>query len=1156
MSCAVTLFPNDFITLKTTKNFLNNSIVALEPRTSSKVYASCNWPSVQTIKVVDNEIRIPNNTGSPIHIPKNEHLCQIRATQIVDCAKMPVNPHPAGKPVAASVDILPPYSKNVVVDPSVKLPNEWKLKFVQTNEHFDSVFEPVIGRYNDKSGRFRARIAFGPVLPPSCKLHAPCYGRDNLQALQDKFDELEAQGVFARPEEVGVTVQHVSPSFLVRKSSGNGFRLVTAFTSLGEYIKPIPSLMPTVESVLRTIADWKYIISTDLRDAFYQIPLDKDSMKWCATQTPYRGLRVYLVASQGLPGSSEWLEELLSLLFGSLVQEGWVAKVADDMYVGGDTVEQLHHNWGQVLNILYQNGLKLKAVKTFINPIHIQMLGWDWSEGCISACSHKLLPLVKCEPPPTVTALRSYIGAYKVFNRIVRGCAIHLNDLEKFIAGKQKNDKLVWSDAILSSFRASQTALSSATTITLPRRSDQLVLVHDGSQLGVGSVLYLKRGESIRLGSYFSAKLKSHQSLWYPCEIEALSIAASVSHFSPYIRESVHRTQILTDSRPCVQAWSKMRRGQFSTSARVATFMSTLSQFNLEVQHISGKLNLPSDFLSRNPPTCDSKSCQICKFIDDSDTVVVRQVSVKDILAGHQSVPFGNRVAWKELQMDCHDLRRVHAHLANGTRPNSKNTKVGVVKKFLRNAKIARDGLLVVKQAQPFLPESELIVVPLNILHGLVTSLHLSLHHPTIHQLINVFNRKFYSLNVSDCVASVVNSCSQCQSLQVMPTELHSQSSTIPPSVPLYVYAADVMRRCKQFILVLRDTFSSYTVASIMPNEQHDTLRSNMIIMISNLRPNPQSHASIRVDTAPGFQPLKNDSTLSSHNIALDFGRVHNKNKNPVIEKGIRELGSEILRVCPEGGAITKEQLAVIINQLNSRIRGRGLSAWEILNQRDQFTGEQIDIDDLLLSEQQAQQRATNQETSARHKAHGKPPASEASVAKGSLVYIKSEGDKTRARDRYLVTEVNENCCTVQKFVKSQLRSKRYQLKLTEVYPVSPELIELPGPIRDLDDCDQLEQEMDNDNHYVADQLEADVMYSEPCESSVPAEESPAAEADVVEMEDVVDVNEANSLEKDSSVVENVASGDIEQTSFAPRRTSRTKSKPVWMRTGEYEVEE
>ena len=78
--------------------------------------------------------------------------------------------------------------------------------------------------------------------------------------------------MFARPEDVGVVVQHVSPSFLVKKSSGTGHRLVTAFTSLGEYIKSLPSLMPTVESTLRTISEWKFIISTDLRDAFYQIP--------------------------------------------------------------------------------------------------------------------------------------------------------------------------------------------------------------------------------------------------------------------------------------------------------------------------------------------------------------------------------------------------------------------------------------------------------------------------------------------------------------------------------------------------------------------------------------------------------------------------------------------------------------------------------------------------------------------------------------------------------------------------------------------------------------------------------------------------------------------------------------------------------------------
>ena len=485
-----------------------DNVVALEPRTSSKVFADFKWPGVQILRVIDNEIRIPNTTSSPILIPKNEHLCQIRATHIVDDKKSIA---PQSKPVRPPADMSPPFSKTVIVDPNDHLGASWKARFSELNLKFDSVFEPVIGRYNDKSGRVRAHVTFGPALPPARKLHAPCYGKDNLQILQDKFDELEAQGVFARPEDVGVVVQHVSPSFLVRKASGIGYRLVTAFTTLGEYIKPLPTLIPTVESNLRVIAEWKFIITTDLRDAFYQIRLSKESMKWCATQTPFRGLRVYLVASQGLPGSSEWLEELMSLLFGKLVQEGWVSKVADDLYIGGQTIEQLFHNWVVVLNILYENGLKLKSIKTFIAPTHAQILGWDWHLGHISACAHKTLPLIKCEPPTTVTALRSYIGAYKVFNRVLRGCASQLDNIEQFIAGKQKNEKLMWTDAMLQSFKSSQVALSSATetTITLPRRDDQLVIVHDGSQVGVGSVLYVNRNNSTQLAGYFSAKLKS-----------------------------------------------------------------------------------------------------------------------------------------------------------------------------------------------------------------------------------------------------------------------------------------------------------------------------------------------------------------------------------------------------------------------------------------------------------------------------------------------------------------------------------------------------------------------------------------------------------------------------------------------------------------------
>ena len=142
---------------------------------------------------------------------------------------------------------------------------------------------------------------------------------------------MEAVGVFRRPEDIGVAVEYLNPSFLVRKSNG-GSRLVTAFTEVGRYSKPQPSLMPYVDSTLRYIACWKYIVVSDLTSGFYQIPLANGSRKYCGVVTPFRGVRVYTRCAMGMHGSETALEELMCRILGDLLQEGVVAKLADDLY--------------------------------------------------------------------------------------------------------------------------------------------------------------------------------------------------------------------------------------------------------------------------------------------------------------------------------------------------------------------------------------------------------------------------------------------------------------------------------------------------------------------------------------------------------------------------------------------------------------------------------------------------------------------------------------------------------------------------------------------------------------------------------------------------------------------------------------------------------
>ena len=143
---------------------------------------------------------------------------------------------------------------------------------------------------------------------------------------------------------------------------------MTAFADVGRYTKPQPSLMPDVDTTLRNIAQWKYIIQSDLTSAFYQIPLSKSSLKYCGVATPFRGVRLYTHCAMGMPGSETALEELMCRVLSDCIQDGFVAKLADDLYCGGNTLDELLSNWRRVLQSLQKCALRLSPSKTIICP--------------------------------------------------------------------------------------------------------------------------------------------------------------------------------------------------------------------------------------------------------------------------------------------------------------------------------------------------------------------------------------------------------------------------------------------------------------------------------------------------------------------------------------------------------------------------------------------------------------------------------------------------------------------------------------------------------------------------------------------------------------------------------------------------------------------
>ena len=1134
------ILPGEELELVVPHHVAKDGSVAVEPRFDNHhaKMSQCAWPDSGVHQVVNGKLKISNTTREPILINKNSHICNILPqSDFVSPAsilKVDVEDNKSGQSeVIAPVKKTSLYSASVQVDPDNILKSEEREKFKSLISQYDAVFNPVIGTYNNKSGPVYVEVNMGPEPPPQFKGRVPFYGKQEMQLLQEKFDVLVAKGVFQRPQDLGVTMENVNPSFLVKKRDSLDKRLVTDFTTIASHCRPTPTLMPNVDATLRQIAEWNVLLKTDFTEAYFQLQLKKSSMKYCGVVSPFQGSYVYTRGCMGLPGTEVALEELTCRLFGHMVKEGKVAKLADDLFVGGKNITELHKNFEEVLQILQENNIRLSGKKTIIAPKSVLILGWIWCNGTIRSGAHRLSALSECEPPETVKALRSYIGAYRFLSRVVKNYAALLLPLENMIVGeKVGTKKLEWSDSKLVEFQKAQSALKDAKAITLPRSDDILHIVTDAAitPTAVGAVMYAVREGKPLLAGFFNSKLPLYQRKWLPCEVEGVAIGAAISHFAPYILQSNHKPVIFTDSKPCVDAVKKLNRGEFSVSARLTTFLSSVSRYQAIVKHIQGAANVTSDFISRNPVECKDDRCQLCSFLKASMDAVVATIKVSDVLEGRVSLPFINKGSWVEIQELCSDLRHVFKFIRNGTTPGKKGRNLREVKRYMSSkVVISREGALVVRQIQPFNDAAERIVVPQQVLHGILTVLHLRLCHPTAYQLNKVFNRFFFALNVETAIDQCTTSCHHCSSMNPLPTSLIEESTESSPDHFAQKFAADVIKRNSQLILVLRETVSSFTQAELIISEQSTELSAGLLRLSNLMRPSKLTQMIIRVDPHVShvsmFMEIEKNRGLAEHNIKLEIGRVLNKNKNPVGEKAVQELTKEILNQSPEGGQISTTTLSNAVAMLNSRLRAPGVSAHEMFTQRDQTTGFQLSLDDINLISEQHSRRQANHKYSDKSKSRGKPSLPAAKLSVGDIVYIYQDKNKLAARPRYIVISIDGEWCKLRRFANKRLHHVTYKAKLTECYLVPVEVSEDFTPSRVEDDDEGVEiqrrnyklvpevedpdseslneEEEEEEDEELSESSDSSDQPSDSSESSVQSELSGQQEDEVVVSEDV-----------------------------------------------------
>jgi len=1028
-----TLLPGQNIRLKVP--FTDKNVVAVEPAAHSN---SEQWPLPQLCTVIGGFVTINNDTQAPIILGKDIKQVQVRPTthlqtKTQDCGKYRT---------------IPPINPDLPTIPArTDLPPKVTTLIQQSHKESAAVFnKDLTGGYNGACGPHVCRLNWaGDTRPTADQVRMVSYSHDLKQLHQAVCDDLTNQQVLGIPQDHNVNVQFVCPSFLRRKPKAKGkpnhlltkddVRLVVNFSPINDHLKNIPSVKTTTNDVLISLGRWKCIIIFDLQQGFFQNHMDPQDCKWLGVATPFGGIRFLRRSGQGLLGQSEELEELLTKILKPELQAGKCCKIADDIIIGGQTYEEAATTYATILKKLNAANIKLAANKTHIFPQSADILGWKWQEGSrLLPSPHRQLALknTRQEDIITIKDMRSWIGLYKTLLIATPNLATIMDPFDQETASKDSKDKVQWTTDLATAFRDAKNHIDSIKELYLPSPDDQLLLVPDGSQKtpGIGHILYALVNGHRKPVRYHSVKLPDNCKKWSPCEVEALAFATGIQSEIDIIKESKHPLIIAPDSNPVKDAVNLIKKGKFSASARMNSFITNINRIPVEVLHASGKANLNAggDMQSRNPSTCNTAHCTICIFVHTAIDSILRPNAS---LGAINSRNLYNTKSWASAQESNAACSMAASHLKTGKQPSKKSGKLlSEVRRYCAIAKIGPDGCLVVPPTpQPGTHQLQKIIIPTPLLPSLLWHMHNSDNHPAKTQLRSTFDKMFYGIMVQQQLDEIYLQCFQCKIQAHLPKVEKCHQACIEIQHPGQYFHADIICREKQKIYIIRDQFSSLTAATIIQTEQKQDLKSATIALTTPIRLAP--NITVRTDNATGFQALAKDDDLKELGIAIELTDTHNKNANAVVDRACGEIETEITKLQMQGGPITQTTLTKAILLLNTKIRRKDkLSAAEIHFARDQTTSANLHLDDKLLRQSQLESRQLSKVTQSHN-----------NIKEGDTVILAEKPPKHKSRDVFLVTATNQQQVHMQKIANpfmdnSTIRSKKYTTVQQLLHPV------------------------------------------------------------------------------------------------------------------------
>lgn len=378
-----------------------------------------------------------------------------------------------------------------------------------------------------------------------------------------------------------------SPVCLVRKPGKNRLcldsRKVNSLTVKDAY--PLPH----IEGLLSRLEDTHFISSIDLKDAFWQVPLEKSSRPKTAFSIPGLGQYQFTRMPFGLCNSPQTLSKLMDLIFPAELRTNIFIYLDDLLIVSRDlsTHFALLKIVSQKLN---EANLTINLLKSRFCFKTLRYLGYIVGSGTLSTDPDKVHAVSEFPCPTNRKQIRRFLGMTGWYRRFIPNYASLAAPLTDSL---KKSTKFTLSEEAIASFKALKFALTSSPILSTPDFSKRFYIQCDASTCGVGGVLFQKDDSgNERVLYYHSQKLNSAQRNYTITELECLAAIVCVKKFRPFIE--MQDFTIITD-----HASLKWLMSQKDLSGRLARWSLKLQGFVFDIEHRKGTENVVPDALSR-----------------------------------------------------------------------------------------------------------------------------------------------------------------------------------------------------------------------------------------------------------------------------------------------------------------------------------------------------------------------------------------------------------------------------------------------------------------------------------------------------------------------------------------------------------------------------